>query len=181
MLSEFLEAEGPGLTHPPLRRRALVHGHCHHKAVMQMGTRTAVQEARHARRDARHRLLRHGRLVRLRGGHYDDLAADRRAQAAPAHPRGAKDTLIIADGFSCKQQIQEMTDRRALHLAQVLQMALHAGPGGPPGGYPESASSRRAARRTGAARALVRTGVVLGVGALLVGGTAYALKRRGSA
>ena len=40
--------------------------------------------------------------------------------------RGAdKSTIIIADGFSCREQIAQMTDRRALHLAQVLCMALH--------------------------------------------------------
>ncbi len=48
-----------------------------------------------------------------------------------------KDALILTDGFSCRSQIKEATDRRALHLAQVLQMALRDG-GGPPGDYPES-------------------------------------------
>jgi Fe-S oxidoreductase len=33
------------------------------------------------------------------------------------------DTLIIADGFSCREQIEQATGRHALHLAEVLQMA----------------------------------------------------------
>jgi len=33
--------------------------------------------------------------------------------------------LIIADGFSCREQIRQCSDGHALHLAQVLQMALH--------------------------------------------------------
>jgi len=38
--------------------------------------------------------------------------------------RGASpDTLIVADGFSCREQIRQTTDREALHTAQVLQMA----------------------------------------------------------
>jgi hypothetical protein len=49
----------------------------------------------------------------------------------------ARDTLIIADGFSCREQIEQSTDRKALHLAQVLQMALLEGPGGPDGELPE--------------------------------------------
>jgi Fe-S oxidoreductase len=42
----------------------------------------------------------------------------------PAVRRAAEDTLIVADGFSCQEQIAQATGRRALHLAQVLQMAL---------------------------------------------------------
>jgi Fe-S oxidoreductase len=49
-----------------------------------------------------------------------------------------KDTLIVADGFSCRQQIAHATDRRALHLGQVIQMALREGEHGPPGDYPEA-------------------------------------------
>jgi len=30
--------------------------------------------------------------------------------------------LVIADGFSCREQIKSSTDRRGLHLAQVLKM-----------------------------------------------------------
>ena len=37
----------------------------------------------------------------------------------------APDTLIVADGFSCREQIVQATGRQALHLSQVLQMALH--------------------------------------------------------
>jgi hypothetical protein len=36
-----------------------------------------------------------------------------------------QDALIIADGFSCREQIAQTTDRRALHLAEVIQLALH--------------------------------------------------------
>lgn len=35
-----------------------------------------------------------------------------------------RDTLIITDGFSCREQIMHVTPRKALHLAEVLQMAL---------------------------------------------------------
>ena len=44
----------------------------------------------------------------------------------PEVRRAASSTLIIADGFSCKSQIEHATKRRALHLAEVLQLAMHA-------------------------------------------------------
>jgi hypothetical protein len=51
--------------------------------------------------------------------------------------KAAKDVLILADGFSCRTQIAERTDRRALHLADALEMAAADGPHGPSGEYPE--------------------------------------------
>ena len=48
----------------------------------------------------------------------------------PAVRNAPEDTLIVADGFSCREQIAQTTDRRALHLAEVLRMALLASPNG---------------------------------------------------
>ena len=42
----------------------------------------------------------------------------------PAARNASADTLIIADGFSCREQIAQGSGRRALHLAEVLHMAL---------------------------------------------------------
>lgn len=44
--------------------------------------------------------------------------------ALPAVRAAGPDTLIVTDGFSCRSQIAHGSDRRALHLAQVLQLAL---------------------------------------------------------
>ncbi len=55
----------------------------------------------------------------------------------PAVRKAEPDTLIIADGFSCKTQISETTNRHALHLAQILQMAKREGREGPKDKYPE--------------------------------------------
>ena len=50
----------------------------------------------------------------------------------------SKDTLIVADGFSCREQIEQLTDRHALQPAQVLKMARESGPQGPSGNFPET-------------------------------------------
>jgi hypothetical protein len=41
----------------------------------------------------------------------------------PAVRRAGADTLIVADGFSCREQIAQSTGRRAVHLAEALQFA----------------------------------------------------------
>jgi Fe-S oxidoreductase len=38
--------------------------------------------------------------------------------------RAAGDALVIADGFSCREQIRQATGHKALHLAEVLRMAI---------------------------------------------------------
>jgi hypothetical protein len=42
----------------------------------------------------------------------------------PAVRQAHADTLIVADGFSCREQIVQGTGRRAMHLAEVLELAL---------------------------------------------------------
>jgi Fe-S oxidoreductase len=41
----------------------------------------------------------------------------------PAIREAAADTLIVADGFSCREQIEHLTSRRPLHLAEVIDEA----------------------------------------------------------
>ena len=43
----------------------------------------------------------------------------------PAVRETPADTLIVSDGFSCREQIFQATGRRALHLAEAIQVALH--------------------------------------------------------
>jgi hypothetical protein len=81
--------------------------------------------------------------------------------------------LIVADGFSCREQIAQGTPRRALHLAQVAALALHMEQW-PAAGEP--AESRIEERRRSKQRALqVRTGLLLG--AAVLGGMVL-LRRR---
>ena len=77
--------------------------------------------------------------------------------------------LVMADGFSCKEQIEQETPRRALHLAEVMQMALRHGAYGGRDTYPEEevvgprlVAQRRSMKRAGiAATAAVAGGVLL--------------------
>jgi Fe-S oxidoreductase len=45
----------------------------------------------------------------------------------PAVRAAQADTLVIADGYSCHEQIGQCTGREVLHLAQVLERAIPAG------------------------------------------------------
>jgi Fe-S oxidoreductase len=44
----------------------------------------------------------------------------------PEARKADRDTLIVADGYSCREQIRQGAHRDALHLAQVIQMAIRS-------------------------------------------------------
>ncbi len=59
-------------------------------------------------------------------GHYDVSTALGERALFPAI-RSSPDAVVLADGYSCRTQIAQGTDRRGRHLAQVLRVALHTG------------------------------------------------------
>src|SRR5215218_9330253 len=137
-LGEFLIQEAQHYDPPKLRRKALVHGHCHQKAIMGM---SAEQEL-YSRLGLDFEVLDSGccGLAGSWGFEHDkyDLSmkiGERRL--LPTARNAGNDTLLIADGFSCKTQVEHATERRALHTAQIIKMALDHGENGPEGGYPE--------------------------------------------
>src|SRR5947207_15930994 len=98
--------------------------------------------------------------------HYDvSIKVDERV-LLPAVREAAKETLIIADGFSCREQIAQATDRRAVHLAEALQLALEGSTH--VGRFVEDAClparhQERLPAAVGAAAALVAIGAILAV------------------
>lgn len=132
-LAEFLQHTVPDYRPPTLRRKALVHGHCHHKAVMRMDAEAQLL----SRLGLDFEMLDSGCCGMAgafgfeKGDHYAVSIKAGERVLLPAVRNAARDTLIVADGFSCREQIAQGTNRRALHLAQVLHMALRDGPSGP--------------------------------------------------
>jgi hypothetical protein len=101
---------------------------------------------------------------------YDISMAIGELELLPAVRQAPPDWLIIADGFSCREQIAQGSPRHALHLAEVLQMALSVtddrsglSDSGP---YPESERTRR--RQAEVFQSMKRAG--LGLAALAAGG-----------
>lgn len=57
-------------------------------------------------------------------GHYDISMAIGEAVLLPAVREADANTTVLADGFSCRTQIDQATDRRALHLAELIDQLL---------------------------------------------------------
>lgn len=124
-LSEFLEKNAPHFQPTPLARKAVVHGHCHHKAIMKFDDEEKVL----SRLGLDFQILDSG-CCGMAGAfgferdHYDVSTAVGELVLLPAVRSADPETLIIADGFSCREQIAQTTGRRALHLAEVIRMAI---------------------------------------------------------
>ncbi|WP_369797942.1 hypothetical protein [Cryobacterium sp. MLB-32] len=56
-------------------------------------------------------------------GHYDISVAVAEQQLLPAVRAAAADAIVLADGFSCRTQLEDLSDRRGVHLAQLLDAA----------------------------------------------------------
>jgi FAD/FMN-containing dehydrogenase/Fe-S oxidoreductase len=134
LLSEFLENHAKEFPLPPLARKALIHGHCHHKAIMKMSAEEAV-----LRRMGIDFTAPAPGCCGMAGAFgfekekYEVSKAIGELELLPAVRKAPTHWLIIADGFSCREQITQGTDRQALHLAEVLQMALRESTESPEG------------------------------------------------
>jgi FAD/FMN-containing dehydrogenase/Fe-S oxidoreductase len=133
-LPEFLCEVAEDWRPPRLEREAIVHGHCHHEAVMGFDAERELLE----KLGLDVEVLDSGCCgmagsFGFEADHYDISVAVGERRLLPAVREAPESALIVADGFSCKTQIAELTDRRALHTAQVLAIARERGPAGPPG------------------------------------------------
>jgi FAD/FMN-containing dehydrogenase/Fe-S oxidoreductase len=131
LLSEFLEKEAPDFRPPLLDATAVVHGHCHHKALMKMEAEEKVLR----KLGVDYEMPESG-CCGMAGAfgfedrHYDVSMKCGERVLLPKVREASKNTLIVADGFSCREQIKSATERRGMHLAQVIKMALDETPAG---------------------------------------------------
>jgi FAD/FMN-containing dehydrogenase/Fe-S oxidoreductase len=153
-LADFLERDQAELPH--LTGKALVHGHCHQRATGGIRSETKLLE----RLGLEVEELDSG-CCGMAGawgyepGHYDVSIACAERALLPKLREASPDTLIVADGFSCKTQIEQSgVGRRALHVAEVLALARQ----GEAPKKPKATVARRGARM--AAEALIAVGAL---------------------
>ena len=163
-LSEFLEKKIPGYQPPEVHREAVVQGHCHHKAVMRMKDEKSLME----KMQLDHRVLESGCCGMAGAFGYEkdkyqvSIACGERS-LLPEVRKAPVSTIVMADGFSCKEQIAQETDRHALHCSEVLKLGFETGENHVPTMYPERyfVEPREKAQKRSMARAAVIGGLAL--------------------
>jgi Fe-S oxidoreductase len=122
MLSEMLSRSANGWTPPRLDgRRVIVQGHCHQKALLTMKDEVSLLRATGATVE----VLDSGccGMAGPFGFEAEKFAVSQTLAERVLLPavRGARaDDVLVANGFSCREQIKQNTPRRAVHLAQVM-------------------------------------------------------------
>jgi Fe-S oxidoreductase len=125
LLSEFLEHYAPGYKPPQLQGKVLLHGHCHHKSIMGISD----EESLLRKMGADLQSIDSG-CCGMAGPFgfekekYEVSQAVGERVLLPAVRNTPERTLIVSDGFSCREQIHQSTGRRAIHLAEALQLAM---------------------------------------------------------
>ncbi len=167
LLGDFLRKFAKDIEMPALHRKVLAHAHCHHKAVLGTDGEKNLFE----RLGVDYELPNNGCCGMAgsfgfeKGEKYEMSVAVGEYELLPKVRSAERDTIIVAEGFSCREQIAQETDRQALHPAELVQMAMHEGPDGPDGRLPEQHRVDRrnaAVRRSMLKAATVLAGLAIG-------------------
>jgi FAD/FMN-containing dehydrogenase/Fe-S oxidoreductase len=130
LLEEFLVREHDAgrldLKLAPLRQKALLHGHCHQKAF---GAMPAVQRALALVPELKVETIESSccgmaGAFGYEADHYEASMKMAELSLLPKVRAAGEDTILVADGTSCRHQIEDGAARKAVHVAQVLARAL---------------------------------------------------------
>jgi FAD/FMN-containing dehydrogenase/Fe-S oxidoreductase len=122
LLGEFLARYAPHFEPAPHPgSKIILHGHCHHKSLMKMTDEVAILR----RTGADVELLDSGccGMAGPFGFEREKFAVSQAVGERvllPAVRAAAPDTLLVSDGFSCREQIAQNTSRRAVHFAEAI-------------------------------------------------------------
>jgi FAD/FMN-containing dehydrogenase/Fe-S oxidoreductase len=126
LFEEFCSQQEIKLEFKPIATKVLVHGHCHQKAFNS--TNLLIQTLK----------MVPGLEVEMidssccgmagafgyGSGTYETSMQMGELSLFPAVRKEPADTVIVADGASCRHQIEHGTDRKAVHVARVLHQAM---------------------------------------------------------
>jgi Fe-S oxidoreductase len=127
-LETFLDKKAEKEAHykpPKLQRSAIVHEHCHKKAVLDPTSESHV----FGQMQMYYEQLDSGccgmaGAFGFEESHYDMSIKCGERVLLPKVRNAKPQTIVVADGFSCREQIMQTTDRQALHPAEVMKMAI---------------------------------------------------------
>ena len=125
LLTEFLAEKAPDYAPPQLHRKAVVQEHCHHKSILDTSGERKLFDALGLDYE-----MPDTGCCGMAGPfgfdakHYDVSMAVGERVLLPKVRVADSRTIVVANGFSCREQISQTTNRQALHPAQVLKMAI---------------------------------------------------------
>ncbi|MBO0699356.1 MAG: FAD-binding oxidoreductase, partial [Zavarzinella sp.] len=126
--AEFLNQHVDGWSPPHVGGRALVHVHCHHKAIIGATDETELLEKMGVEvHEPEKGCCGLAGSFGFEAGHYDVSMAIGEQRLLPAVRAADGATRLVADGFSCQTQIEQGAGRKPQHLAEVIMGGLRRG------------------------------------------------------
>jgi len=126
LFGEFLERHRYQPT--PLGRPALVQSHCHHRSVLNWKSEERLMRQMHLEVRTLEGCCGMAGAFGFESSHYALSCKAAELELLPALRSVPEGELIIANGFSCREQIEQLTGRKALHLAEVMRLRSGRGP-----------------------------------------------------
>ncbi|MFD8002888.1 FAD-binding and (Fe-S)-binding domain-containing protein [Streptomyces mirabilis] len=125
--AEALERLAPDWSPPLLDRPVTGQTHCHQHAVLGDGADRRLREAAGLTGSLAGGCCGLAGNFGFEKGHYEVSKTCAEEQLLPAVRAATPDTLLLADGFSCRTQLEQLAGRKGRHLAEALAEALDQG------------------------------------------------------
>ncbi|MFD6274328.1 FAD-binding and (Fe-S)-binding domain-containing protein [Streptomyces sp. NPDC060209] len=125
-LAQYLEEYAPDWTPPRLDRRVAGQTHCHQHAVFGDAAERRLREKAGLTGELSGGCCGLAGNFGFEKGHWDVSVACAEDQLLPSVRESEPGTELLADGFSCRTQLDQLAGRRARHLAEVLAEGLDA-------------------------------------------------------
>ncbi len=121
LLSEFLEKFAPDFTSNSLSGSAIVQFHCHHSSILGKDAEEVV-----LRKSGINAEILDAGCCGMAGAfgfekeHYDVSMKIAEHKLLPKLRQSSPNCIVLADGFSCREQIEQLQCVKTLHLAEIL-------------------------------------------------------------
>nr|WP_246212916.1 FAD-binding and (Fe-S)-binding domain-containing protein [Streptomyces abyssomicinicus] len=122
--AQALERYAPGWTPPRLDRPVAGQTHCHQHAVLGDAAERRLREAAGLTGDLSGGCCGLAGDFGFQPGHHEVSVACAEEQLLPAVRAAGEDAVLLADGYSCRTQLDQLAGKRGRHLAEVLAEAL---------------------------------------------------------
>ncbi|MEV3910764.1 FAD-binding and (Fe-S)-binding domain-containing protein [Streptomyces canus] len=127
--AEALERLAPGWRPPALDRPVVGQTHCHQHAVLGDMADRRLREAAGLTGDLAGGCCGLAGNFGFEKGHFEVSRACAEDQLLPSVRQAPESAVVLADGFSCRTQLDQLAGVRGRHLAEVLAEALRRGEG----------------------------------------------------
>ncbi|MGA5896659.1 FAD-binding and (Fe-S)-binding domain-containing protein [Streptomyces venetus] len=125
--AETLERHAPDWTPPRVDRPVAGQTHCHQHAVLGDAADRRLRGSAHLTGELSGGCCGLAGNFGFEKGHYEVSAACAEDQLLPSVRDAPDGTVVLADGYSCRTQLEQLAGVRGRHLAEVLADALEAG------------------------------------------------------